>query len=161
LEEGIMAQTVATPAGGREHSPGEFGKPSGWFSALLWLQGLYYLATGVWPLVSIETFQMVTGVKTDNQPTGREADHWLVMTVGALVTAVALTLLLAACRRRNPPEVALLAVASAAGLTAIDVIYVMREVILPIYLVDAGAEVVLILAWFVVLVGTRWSTRGA
>src|SRR4051794_17610666 len=52
------------------------------FTALLWLQGLYYLVTGVWPLVSIETFQTVTGWKTDHLVTGRESDHWLVMTVG-------------------------------------------------------------------------------
>jgi hypothetical protein len=37
---------------------------------LLWAQGLYYLATGVWPLVSIETFQRVTGRKTDHLVTG-------------------------------------------------------------------------------------------
>jgi hypothetical protein len=31
----------------------------------LWVQGIYYLLTGLWPLVSIGTFQMVTGEKTD------------------------------------------------------------------------------------------------
>jgi len=122
------------------------------FTALLWLQGLYYLATGVWPLVSIDTFQRVTGRKTDHLVTGREADHWLVMTVGALVTAIALTLLVAAVRRRHPAEVALLAVASAVALTAIDVVYVARSVILPIYLVDAAAEVVLLLMWAIAVV---------
>src|SRR5437588_8245419 len=86
------------------------------------VQGLYYLGTGIWPLVSIDTFQMVTGRKTDHLVTGREADHWLVMAVGVLVTAVALTLLVAAWRRRTSAEVAVLALASAAGLTAIDVI---------------------------------------
>jgi hypothetical protein len=53
---------------------------------LLWVQGAYYLATGIWPLVSVETFQWVTGPKTDHLPSGYEADHWLVMTVGVLVT---------------------------------------------------------------------------
>src|SRR5947209_20610107 len=43
--------------------------------ALLWLQGAYYLATGGWPLISIETFQAVTGKKTDHLITGREGDH--------------------------------------------------------------------------------------
>jgi len=122
------------------------------FTALLWVQGLYYLVTGAWPLVSIETFQMVTGPKTDHLVTGREADHWLVMTVGVLITASAVALLVAAWRGQNPPEIAVLAVASALGLTAIDVIYVARQVIAPIYLVDAAAEVVLIAAWAFVLV---------
>jgi hypothetical protein len=118
----------------------------------LWVQGLYYFVTGVWPLASIETFQMVTGRKTDHLVTGREADHWLVMTVGVLVTAIGVTLLVAAWRRQNPPEVAVLAVTSALGLIGIDVIYVARQVIAPVYLVDAAAEVLLIAAWALVLV---------
>jgi hypothetical protein len=132
---------------------------SGLFTALLWVQGLYYLVTGVWPLVSIETFQMVTGPKTDHLVTGREADHWLVMTVGVLITASAIALLVAAWRRRNPPEVAVLAVAGAVGLTGIDVIYVARQAIAPIYLVDAAAEVVLIAAWAFVLLRELQAAR--
>jgi hypothetical protein len=59
-------------------------------NVLLWVQGLYFLLTGVWPLVSVETFQLVTGRKTDHlqSPNPSEADHWLVMTVGALVTVL-------------------------------------------------------------------------
>jgi hypothetical protein len=48
---------------------------------------------------------MVTGPKTDHLVTGRESDHWLVMTVGVLITAVAVTLLVAAWRRHVPLEV--------------------------------------------------------
>lgn len=138
---------------------GPTGRASSWFTRLLWAQGAYYLATGVWPLVSIETFQAVTGAKTDHlqAPTPTEADHWLVMTVGVLITAVALALLTAAWRRRASAEVAVLAVGAAAGLMTIDLIYVARGVIAAIYLVDAAAEAVLILAWAVVL----WSGRGA
>jgi hypothetical protein len=80
------------------------------------------------------------------------------MTVGVLVAAVGLTLLVAAWRRSRPPEVAVLALSSAAGLTAIDVIYVARGVLLPVYLADAAAEVVLIVAWAVVLFG-QWRAR--
>src|ERR1700710_1131223 len=100
-----MAQTITSTSPTRERTG-----TAGSFSPLFWLQGLYYLATGVWPLVSIETFQMVTGEKTDHLVTGREGDHWLVMTVGALVTAVALSLLLADWRGKDSPEAALLPV---------------------------------------------------
>jgi hypothetical protein len=48
-------------------------------------------------------------------------------------------------------DVLVLAVATATGLTAIDVIYVARGVIAPIYLADAVAEVGLIIAWLVAL----------
>jgi hypothetical protein len=120
-------------------------------TGLLTVHGLYYLLTGVWPLVSIRTFQAVTGPKTDHWPTGLEADHWLVMTVGVLVTAAALALLTAAWRKSRAPEIAVLAIGSAVGLTAIDLIYVARRVIEPIYLLDAAIEVALIAVWAVVL----------
>jgi len=122
---------------------------------LLWTQGTYYGLTGLWPLVSIETFQWVTGRKTDHLSTGREADHWLVMAVGVLVTAVALPLLTAAWRRVLSPETAVLGIAAALGLVAIDVIYVTRGVILPIYLVDAVLQVAIICAWAGVLLIQR------
>ncbi|MFL5341068.1 MAG: hypothetical protein ACJ8F7_13055 [Gemmataceae bacterium] len=116
------------------------------FTALLWLQGSFYLVTGLWPLIDLVSFEQLTGPKTD---------HWLVQTVGVLVAAVGLTLLVGACRRRNPPELAVLAVACALGLTGIDVVYVSRHVILPVYLADAAVEAVLILAWTFALVQRR------
>lgn len=122
------------------------------FTALLWIQGLYYLITGLWPLISIETFQLVTGPKTDHLVTGRESDHWLVMTVAVLIVSIAVSLLAAAWTRRQSPEIALLALSSATSLTIIDVVYVTRQVIAPIYLVDAAAEVVLLFLWSVALV---------
>src|SRR5947209_16615898 len=88
-------------------------RATAFFAALLWVQGAYYFVTGLWPLVSIETFQMVTGPKTDHLVTGREADHWLVMTVAVLIIAIAIAFLVAAWRRQHPPELAVLAVASA------------------------------------------------
>src|SRR5205823_4331411 len=110
---------------------------------LLWVQGGYYLVTGIWPLVSIETFQWITGRKTDHLVTGDEADHWLVMTVGVLVMAIGLALVVAAWANRTSVEIVVLAVACIIGLTAIDVIYVCRQAIGPVYLVDAAAEVLL------------------
>ena len=103
-------------------------------------QGLYYFTTGLWPLVSIRTFQMVTGPKTD---------LWLVKTVGVLVTAVGAVLGLAGLRRQAAPEIALLAVSSATGLAGIDIVYVARRRISPIYLLDALGQLVLAGWWAV------------
>ena len=103
-------------------------------------QGIYYLVTGIWPLVSIRTFQWVTGPKYD---------RWLVKTVGVLVAVIGGVLTMAGLRRQTTREIALLAAGSAAGLTAIDVVYVARKRISPIYLLDAVAEVVLIAGWLV------------
>jgi hypothetical protein len=149
IEDGVMAHIAADEL---RQAPAAL-RPSGHvfslFNGLLWFQGAYFLVTGLWPLFSIETFQIVTGPKTDHLVTGRESDHWLVMTVGVLVTAVAVTLLVAAWRGRKPWEIVVLAVGSALALTAIDLIYVGRQVIDPIYLVDAVAELILISLWVV------------
>src|SRR3712207_4779893 len=91
-------------------------------------QAVFYVTTVVWPLVSINTFQRVTGPKVD---------LWLVKTAGVLIMAVGAVLGLAGRRRRVTTEIALLAVGCAAGLTAIDVVYVTKRRISPIYLLDA------------------------
>ena len=102
------------------------------FTALA--QGLYYMLTGVWPLVSMSTFLMVTGPK---------ADLWLVNTVGILVLVSGLVIFLAALRKAVTMEILLLAAGSALGLCAIDIIYVAVGRIRPIYLADATAEIIL------------------
>lgn len=114
--------------------------PSTLVRALAIGQAVYFAVTGVWPLVSMRTFEAVTGPKTD---------HWLVRTVGILVTVIGTVIGLAGWRRRVPPEIPVLAVGSAAGLAAIDVVYVANGRISPIYLLDALAEAVLIVAWLV------------
>jgi hypothetical protein len=105
---------------------------------VLTVQGLYYLLTGLWPLVHLSSFEAVTGPKTDD---------WLVQTVGVLIAVVALALLTAAARRRAPAEVIVLALGSAVALTGVDVVFVAQGVIPPIYLLDAALEVLLILWW--------------
>lgn len=123
------------------------------FNLLLWIQGCYYLVTGLWPLFSIRTFKLVTGEqgKGDNIATGNDIDHWLVMTAGVLITSIGLALLVGAWRRSQGIELAVLAIAAAVGLTAIDVIYTSRGIIAPIYLLDAALEAPLIIAWVFVL----------
>ena len=130
--------TTAGPGVRPAPSPAAQGGGAKFFVLLAVVQGLYFVATGVWPLVHMESFLAVTGPKTD---------LWLVNTVGVLVLAVGLVLLLAAWRRQATAEVFLLAVGSALALTGIDVVYTLRGVIPPVYLVDAVAEVVLVLGW--------------
>jgi hypothetical protein len=113
------------------------------------IQGVYYAMTGVWSLVSLRTFERVTGPKVDG---------WLVKTVGVLVLVIGSALGMAGYARRVTPELALLAGGSAAGLAAIDSVYVARKRISPIYLLDAVAEVGLVGAW-VYLWRQRWMPR--
>src|SRR5687767_8602452 len=88
-------------------------------------QGVYFVLTGLWSLVSIETFMLVTGHKTD---------IWLVKTVGVLVLAIGSTLLLAARRGAVSTEIRFLAISCAAVLAIIECVYVFLGTISPIYL---------------------------
>lgn len=60
------------------HDGGRYDNNDRLLVALAWARGGFYLATGIWPLVSIGSFRRVAGPK---------ADTWLVKMAGALITA--------------------------------------------------------------------------
>jgi len=102
------------------------------------VQAIYFLATGIWPLLHMRSFEWVSGPKVD---------RWLVKTVSVLITVIGGTIGLAARRRRITPEIELLAVGGASGLAAIDVIYVARGRIRWVYALDALSELGLAAGW--------------
>ena len=99
---------------------------------VLAFQSLYYVVTGLWPLVHLASFEAVTGPK---------ADAWLVQMVGLLAVAAGFALALATARGhgRLPVTVAL-AAGSAIAFAAIDVRYTALGRISPVYLADAAVE---------------------
>jgi hypothetical protein len=102
------------------------------------VQGLYFLITGIWPLISMRTFLVVTGPKTD---------LWLVKTVGLILSVIGAVLLYAQLTAAVNPPVIFLGIGAAASLALVEIIYVSKRVISPIYLADAVAEFVLIIWW--------------
>ena len=118
--------------------------------AMSFIQGLYYAATGVWPLVSMDTFLAVTGPKTD---------LWLVRTVSLLITSIGAALLVSAKTNQATAPIGLLAVSSAAFLAWVDANYSLRGVIWPVYLLDAFVEVGLIVGWVATYLISRRATR--
>ena len=116
------------------------------------LQGSYYLASGLWPLLNMASFEAVSGPKTDN---------WLVQTVAVLITVIGSVLLWAGLTNQVAAPVALLAIGSAAGLAGIDFLYAMRGVIWAIYMLDGVAEVVLIVLWGIAISRDRVSSKTA
>jgi hypothetical protein len=107
-------------------------------SRLAQVQGIAYLATGIWPIIHRRSFEAVTGPKID---------FWLVRTVGALVSVIGATLLLGSRRTRWVPEFTLLAVGSALSLALVDIVGVAVRRISPVYLLDAVGELGLVAAW--------------
>jgi hypothetical protein len=98
---------------------------------ILRAQGAYYLLSGLWAVVDRRGFERITG---------RKADYWLVRTVGLLAAAIGLSLLTGARAGRPSTETTVLGVASGVSFTAIDLVYVARRRISPIYLGDAAVH---------------------
>lgn len=94
-------------------------------------QSGFYIVMGVWPIISMHSFEAVTGPKTDD---------WLVQTVGLLAAAIGVSLLVGVWRSQPSPETLTLSVTAAAAFACVDVVFVIRRIISPIYLVDAVIE---------------------
>lgn len=107
---------------------------------ILTIQGFFYVLTGIWPLLHMRSFELVTGNKRD---------RWLVNCVGILVTCSGVVLLLSTIRPEVIFETIILATSNAFALACIDIYYVYRKVIRKIYLADAMAEVGLLCAYAV------------
>ena len=104
------------------------------------VHGAYYLATGIWPLVSMRTFELVTGRKTD---------RWLVRMVGLLAAVIGATLLRRGATPAGRAAAAdpVLPVGAAIAFAAVDCVYVLRGTIRPVYLGDAAVEIALAAGW--------------
>jgi hypothetical protein len=102
------------------------------------------LLTGIWPLIHIESFMLVTGPKTD---------VWLVKTVGAILIPISLTLLCLINNADRKPQV-VLGTGTAIAFGCIDVYYAVNDVISDIYLADAIIQGVFVMLWIYVTVRT-------
>ena len=102
---------------------------------ILRAQGLYYLASGLWPLFSMRSFERVTGPKTDK---------WLVQMVGLLAATIGGSLLIGARGEEIDDGVVTLAAASALSFAGIDIVHAARRRISPIYLGDALVELAIV-----------------
>jgi hypothetical protein len=116
-------------------------------STLARAQGAYYLATGLWPLVSMPSFELVTGRKTD---------HWLVRTVGLLALACGAVLVRGS---GAPDRVREQGVATALAFAAASGWYGGRGRVRRVYLADAAAELAFVVAWLAAGPDARYSTR--
>jgi hypothetical protein len=101
-------------------------------------QGIFYVATGLWPIVHLRSFEAVTG---------RKRDKWLVQTVGGLIAAVGGALLVGAFERREAKSLRTLGITSAAVLASSDIYFAAKGTISPVYFGDAAVEGAMIAAW--------------
>lgn len=101
--------------------------------------GLFNIVGGLWPLVSMGTFERVTGPK---------ADRWLVQTVGGLMVANGLSQLAAGASPDKLRMARFLGQNTALTLAGIDLVYAPRGRISKVYLLDAAAELGWVALWW-------------
>lgn len=104
------------------------------------VQGIYFVVTGIWPVVNMASFITATGPKQDT---------WLVEMVGLLSTSIGLTYIVTSLRRRALPV--LLGYSVSFSFLVMDLIYVIRGEIDQIYLLDAGIQAAFIIAVTVIV----------
>jgi hypothetical protein len=103
----------------------------------LTVQGYFYIATGLWPILQIKSFEMVSGPKKDK---------WLVRTLGAMITCSGIIFI-----NHAETKAALhLAILNAIALICVDVYYVVKKIIWKTYLIDAGIEGIFLMIYFCV-----------
>lgn len=119
------------------------------------IQGLYYFATGLWPIVYMDGFLAFTGPKTD---------LWLVQTMGLMLMVSGIVLMVSAAHRRQRSiETAVLAIGDAVVLAGADIYFALTGQIPGVYLLDAGLEAVFLVFWvrYLWLSGKRVNTSAA
>jgi drug/metabolite transporter (DMT)-like permease len=117
------------------------------FAALA--QGFFCAVIGLWPVISFQSFQSVTGQKPD---------HWLLTLAGLLLAGIGCSMLISALRRDVAFEVFALGLITALSLAATDVIFFIERIIPAVYLLDAVAESLFVTLWVFAI---RSTTRGA
>ena len=104
------------------------------------IQGIYFVVTGIWPLLNMASFITATGPKQDT---------WMAEMVGLLSASIGLTFIVSSLRQSPSPV--LLGYAVAASFLAMDITYVAAGEIGRIYLVDAVIQAIFIAAMTIML----------
>ena len=102
---------------------------------IFYFQSIYFIVTGVWPIISINTFMAVTGPKTD---------IWLVQMVGLLALAIGCGLLYSSITKKFHTSSTIIILMSCLFFFAIDVYYYMNGALIDTYLADAFLQVIFI-----------------
>lgn len=107
------------------------------------LQAVYYLVTGLWPLIHLKSFFEVTGPKTD---------VWLVQMVGVLIFSYSILFFYMAFTRRLLQVHAVVGSLIAFGIGCIELYHYLQGTLRGIYYVDFIIEVCFFMYWIFYLI---------
>jgi hypothetical protein len=102
--------------------------------SVLNVMAIYYIITGLWPMVHMRSFILITGPKVD---------LWLVRCLALMITSSGILFALPFLSDAPPShEVQLLAMLNAFSLFVIDFYYPLKKRISKIYMVDGVLQVI-------------------
>ena len=106
--------------------------------AVPWVHAAYFITGGLWSVLDRRSFEAISGPKVD---------YWLVRTVGGLLTAVGAVIAAPTGMGGSLRKFRWLAMGTSGVLIAIDLVYVAKRRISPVYLLDAATNLMLIAGW--------------
>ena len=112
-------------------------------SSIAVAQALFFVLTGLWPIVSIRVFQNVSASRKD---------FWLVKSMGLMLGIAGSIITGARSHQQTSPLISIFAIGTAAVLMAIDLVYVNWKKFSRIYFLDAVLEFCIVAAWALVLI---------
>jgi hypothetical protein len=115
-------------------------------------QGFFCLVVGLWPVVSWQSFQAVTGQKLG---------PWPLVVTGLLLAGIGISMLIAALRRDIALEVFAVGLLTALSLCVTDIVFWIERNIPAVYLLDAVAESLFVTLWVFAIRDLRRSRRPA
>ncbi|MFG1945901.1 hypothetical protein [Nonomuraea sp. NPDC048826] len=101
-------------------------------------QGLFTIANGLWPAISMSSYEKVYGTKTD---------RFLVRTIGSLLVGIGLNQVRAAARPEGLPYARRIGTSAALTQLRLDLLNVFAGRVPPTYLLDAAAQAGWLYAW--------------
>ena len=106
------------------------------------IHALYFLATGLWPVLDINSFVFFTGAETD---------IWMAKALGLLMSIIGLLLISAIIRNKLIMELIMLIIFSAFAIAGVEFYYGWNDMIPEIFLLDSTVEFFFILCWILLL----------
>ncbi|MBA3463172.1 MAG: hypothetical protein H0T46_24665 [Deltaproteobacteria bacterium] len=107
-------------------------------------QGVFYVVTGLWPIIHLRSFEAVTG---------RKKEGWLAKSMGGLIAAVGAALIAGSLEKRESAALRVLGMGSAIALGVADLVFAKQQKThnrhQKAYYADAAAEGAALAGWII------------
>ena len=108
-------------------------------------QGVFYVVTGLWPIIHLRSFEAITGRK--------RKEGWIAKSMGGLIAAVGVALIAGSLEKRQSAALRVLGMGSAIALGVADLVFAKQHKThnrnQTAYYADAAAEGAALAGWII------------